>query len=561
MEGWEKEDSSAALDTKVKNAAASESGSPRTRERREISLLRNLPDDVLLEIMKNLDYRSLVHCQKTCHQMRMVVAGSVSLQYTIELAACGMLDGPRDSKTLDVTERLRRLRLYDAAWRRLDFTERNFLPHLVGCMALSGPSLVFFRPQKSPSDGAAKTVFQQIPSRLRGVEERHIQLAGGNGPHALDYSQDLNVFLGPPTGLSNGVHQYQLRSLSTGHTHPLSTSSPFAPPAARFLVEIHTDFVLEAVLATLRWEYFVWNWKTGLVETSPAGWPRRVAFQSFHFLDNTHILAFESNSDNQLACLHVFTFRDGESGSDTATSSNVGGERPSYRFLLPDFAHTCRSLLPVIAPRCAHGASDTAYFLSDPDDRLLSITAKGVSTLGSAEGKVSIDIPLSTFLSYITEQPIEHSITVPWKEWGPFGSRVAQTPVGDLLGGATLSGMRSVTVRNRRESDGAVVVTVLDYHPRRVARALTLQRDGHGDSGVTVLRGDELEDICAQSEGLRTTLPCILTEIPLPEEIPNSLAETRSLEVRLYEDGILFLEYGRDSELVRMIRKAWAYSF
>ncbi|KAI0055776.1 hypothetical protein BV25DRAFT_1722855 [Artomyces pyxidatus] len=92
----------------------------------------SLPNEILLRILENLEYKDVLTCRETCRTMDSMITTFVPLQYTIELAACGMLDGEGGPHTLDVHERLKLLKLYDEAWRKLHWTEYSDLNHLVG---------------------------------------------------------------------------------------------------------------------------------------------------------------------------------------------------------------------------------------------------------------------------------------------------------------------------------------------------------------------------------------------------------------------------------------------
>ncbi|KAI0066353.1 hypothetical protein BV25DRAFT_1529335 [Artomyces pyxidatus] len=103
----------------------------------------------------------------------------------------------------------------------------------------------------------------------------------------------------------------------------------------------------------------------------------------------------------------------------------------------------------------------------------------------------------------------------------------------------SVSGMRRLSVCN----DPPHAVTVADYHPRRVARALA--------------RGDAAVVHGASVEGAQTFLPCIETTIPLPEGPARTLADGRMLSVWLQENGVLFVDM---REWRGEIINAWAHT-
>lgn len=88
----------------------------------------------------------------------------VRTQYKIELAAAGMEDGP--SSTLTSAERLRVLKAHQEAWDKLAWTSREEVPmHQGGVWELYGGVL-------AQGDGSRTLAFKQLPSAIRGIEER-----------------------------------------------------------------------------------------------------------------------------------------------------------------------------------------------------------------------------------------------------------------------------------------------------------------------------------------------------------------------------------------------------
>lgn len=88
----------------------------------------------------------------------------VRTQYKIELAAAGMEDGR--SSTLTSAERLRVLKAHQEAWDKLAWTSREEVPmHQGGVWELYGGVL-------AQGDGSRTLAFKQLPSAIRGMEER-----------------------------------------------------------------------------------------------------------------------------------------------------------------------------------------------------------------------------------------------------------------------------------------------------------------------------------------------------------------------------------------------------
>ncbi|KAI0055906.1 hypothetical protein BV25DRAFT_1720186 [Artomyces pyxidatus] len=197
------------------------------------------------------------------------------------------------------------------------------------------------------------------------------------------------------------------------------------------------------------------------------------------------------------------------------------------------------------------------YFHSDPKDRLLLIQNYSNNPYFRLVGKLYVDIALRTFASYIESHPASGTaVTVPWQEWGPHGSRVTRTPTSPFrsaMDGLVVNGLRRVELRAGDGAERAVAV-VFDYHPRRVARARARQRSG--DIGDVVLHDGEMTGLDSR-EAVRTVLPCIVVEIPLPEEVSRWVPATM-LGVWLTEDGLVFAQKYDNGV---GIKDAWAYIY
>ncbi|KAI0063930.1 hypothetical protein BV25DRAFT_1837464 [Artomyces pyxidatus] len=478
-----------------------------------------LPDDVFLELLERANYRDILACQATCRRLNKMVTESASLQYKIELAACGMLDGPRNERTAGVAERLRRLRLYDAAWRQLKWTAKVSLPHLAGYSFL-----------ELEAGGAflSRPLFQQIPSHLRGIEEHHRTICKSIGSKSLvDSSQDVFATL-RRTSLGSNLLECRLHSLSTGQVHTLSSGiDPCDHTSSRSISEILGDFILEEVLnpTSFTTDHIVWNWKTG------------------------HIVMIANTPPR------VRIFRFTSTGSYSDSGPGVHADILSYSFLLPEDVRPTASMVSKIS-RVGHASlSRLGHFHHDPNGRLLVLSA----TIVSRGERIYIDIPITTFQSYVAKNPPSSGHTdmiVPWDAWGPASSRMSRMPSDVFIDDTITNGMRKLAIQ--RSMDGGVTTLIVtDYHPRRVARALVRQQRDGGDEGTVILCGDE--SMGAGLEHLQTTLPCTVKEIPFPTELESTLlADGVAHEIHLCDDGLLFLKY---KDVGGCITNAWAYTF
>ncbi|KAI0710779.1 hypothetical protein C8Q76DRAFT_738672 [Earliella scabrosa] len=82
--------------------------------------LLRLPREILIMMLTRLEAKQVLRCACVCTILRDIVRDSIELQYIIELAADGMVDGI--GFNLSTAERLARLLQLRARWRSLEWT-------------------------------------------------------------------------------------------------------------------------------------------------------------------------------------------------------------------------------------------------------------------------------------------------------------------------------------------------------------------------------------------------------------------------------------------------------
>ncbi|KAI0061509.1 hypothetical protein BV25DRAFT_1916870 [Artomyces pyxidatus] len=358
-----------------------------------------LPNETLLEILEALGCRDILACQATCRRLWTLITDSILLQYEIELFACGMLDGARGLHTLDVQDRLDRLKRHSVAWEQLRWSGCVPLPHLVGCgtpVAVSRDVLVLPHAKPMPIMVSAACV-QQVPSQLRGIDEYHSSYAIPEFSLVyavqIDTAQDLITFRRYNINPLISTNRIHMCSLMTGEAHPLAYTLDVmdtVTPEARGN-DIYGDLLLEVVRTrgtTGTARLVLRNWKTGLIEAERMA-PQACLLRSI-FLDEWHILSLMLNgNDKYTASLWV---------ASLSPASNT--HAAPYVFSFPEFLHDYvdgaylyASPLETATPR--HGC-----FYSDPTDRLILIYVSDFR-----RERFFIDIPTCTFQRYIKAHP------------------------------------------------------------------------------------------------------------------------------------------------------------
>ncbi|KAI0061537.1 hypothetical protein BV25DRAFT_767909 [Artomyces pyxidatus] len=445
-----------------------------------------------------------------------------------------MLDGSRGPHTLATNDRLDRLRRHTAAWAQLRWTSRISLSHLKGCASsprVSGDIVGLEYADDVINLSSLKV--QRIPSELRAIDEHFVIHEAHQRPFVpsfcLDTAQDLVVF-------SRGVNMHHpeariyLSSLLLEEPHPLAAAHGMIDLGPRTSGNLELrDVCGDSLLLTHRYGTFaplVLNWKSGVYEAeSPA-----IACGRWMFLDERHIFCFVhcKRDPPQPACLRV---------ASLASAIPTAAVPASYEFALPEF------LKHAVYNVCTHTTTfEIAHaprgcFYPDPSDRLISVE---LFTDHRFRHSYILDVLASTLTRFIAAKPglPGEAVVVPWDAWATRGARVTGMVDTSMSWTWMVSGSRRATLHSN-----CTVLTVLDYCPRRVARAISR-------GSATVLHGAEVsvQSTSAEFGPLRTLLPCIATEITLPESL--ALAGDGQLYAWICENGVVFAKCEGDWETI-----------
>ncbi|KAI0061536.1 hypothetical protein BV25DRAFT_1916889 [Artomyces pyxidatus] len=504
------------------------------------SALFSIPNETILAILGTLNGKDILACSATCRHLHSLVAESVSLQYAIELFACGMFDGARGPHTLSVRDRLNRLQRYSLAWEQLLWTGLLELPHFVGCrkpLTASGDVLVVQRVGGGEPKDQVSLHVQRIPSELRAVDEHRSTNTPPNPMKnaydvLLDSSQQLMINNRFRMNSTHRTNELYVSSLLTGDAHPLASPLIFMCQTGR-VDDICGDLLLEMIPGSFpqAGKFVLLNWKTGIVQADYPG--DESSFARRIFVDEHHVLCM---SERDPLCLRV----------DSLVPA--GTVQPaSYEFLLPEFLQKGAAVRCMIPYACTLETTPAPHgcFYPDPADRLIVVEFHATAL----RRQFTIDVLARTLTGYIAAHPAspgQSAVVVPWDAWGTRGARM--TVLADSAMHRTVSGSRQATLTRLDGPHRHTVLTVLDYCPRRVARAIAR-------GTAIVLHGATVgvEHTGAGFGPLRTELACIVTEIPFPFEEEDGLDR----RAWICENGVLFLV---SDPFWKKIVDAWAHT-
>jgi len=166
--------------------------------------LLDLPDEILVNILLNLPWKSISVAQSVNQRFCTLVREHKVIRYAIELGCAGMVDGPIDIQIgSTVEERLEKLYQYQSSWRRFTSKRRQVIQLPQGPIwELAGGVLAQGIASTPGSFDVHKIVFTRLARDARGpmAEEQWEYESQGLEikDFTMDPSQDLAVFVFTP---------------------------------------------------------------------------------------------------------------------------------------------------------------------------------------------------------------------------------------------------------------------------------------------------------------------------------------------------------------------------
>ncbi|TFK85394.1 hypothetical protein K466DRAFT_494844, partial [Polyporus arcularius HHB13444] len=227
-----------------------------------MSGLLKLPQELLVETLKYLDLTELLRCNLICSLLRNVIQDSLELQYRIELAADGLVDGIGCS--LSTSERLARLLELRARWHYLDWADVKPIQAPAMCQAYELVDGVFASSMGNGLSGSRHLALTWLPNRReaeRTVERSDLGVTVRD--FAIDPSQDLMALVIADEVESFNIH---LRTMSGNKPHPRAAQPELKAPIP-FQVGNSFIQIVDDIVGTFFWVHgpglLIWNWRTG----------------------------------------------------------------------------------------------------------------------------------------------------------------------------------------------------------------------------------------------------------------------------------------------------------
>lgn len=395
--------------------------------------LIDLPSEIIVGILTELDYETLLTCKQTCHVLNNLIRTDLRLQYHVELGKIGMEDNPRSARSL--LDKLFCIREYRQKWKTINWD--SVLPTIYSrfassCAQVSNEIMAVVDPIREPSVTTSSLLLNRLPGKTRNLKPKAWSL-----PHVIP-SKALPFALFPSQDLLVVVDRFnicdftlRLLSLSSGEPHPSaingSISIGFETPAPRFVhqIQISGDFVAFLVgrSPVASDHLLIYNWKSGsLVYTK-----FDPDLSSFAFVLDTHVLLsyvrnrFLSTSRSAVTASVVFLNNTLSSEGTTLLFPRFTEFSFVVNFTLISAPGSAGVTIPTLAD-----PTHTAPFHSSELDRLIFIRLDVMyNTAGgsSIEAYVLI-LPVRRFLRDISSQ----KGVLEWETWGPKNTRLLRLP-------------------------------------------------------------------------------------------------------------------------------------
>ncbi|KAJ6535131.1 hypothetical protein B0H19DRAFT_1185057 [Mycena capillaripes] len=462
--------------------------------------LRDIPPELLTEILGFLDAKTVLLSSSVCKSWHETVWSSPELQYTIELWVDGMVRGP--SGWLTSSETLEALYKHRRAWQSLEWKSKTTVAaeslrsshtyELAGGVFAQGPNFLAI--------SLAKIVDE--PENARVNHDIGDYEVDDFQDLAIDPTQDLVAFLHMTPGEPRArVH---LHTISSHQSHPLA-----AIPCLLFALERDATMplsiqIVDDIIGIFIGEpssLTIFNWRSGITIATTIIEEQPFSVADFKFLSSrSYLLVHGFDPAQPSGLIKIFTFE----GTCPNSPIHVA------TLQLPELFPARRISLTLIqtGPFCANPISGTPF--SKSNDRRIFVFV--IDYGGTPELQYRLVVRHRYLHGYVLDHVrrgqgrTDSATVVPWEEWGPRNSRML--PMEDLIRNGHVHGERvAVPCENPR------LVQVLDFGviPGRASAARDTGTELH-------LASSTLEVIGIFRKAVTTSLPYRSTLCSLDDE-------------------------------------------
>ncbi|KAI9059228.1 hypothetical protein FKP32DRAFT_1596573 [Trametes sanguinea] len=421
------------------------------------SRLTGLPDELQVRILSELDPPSILACREASPELKETIDNSIEVNYQLELALSGMIDGPRPSNSACTRDRLAALRAYRAAYDAGKHPTRGVLIDVSKqeVHARSARHLVYHASNPNRRGPRRLTVYRP-PASFCGIEEQKLHFEGVQelgddypvqGTCYVDVQEDLLAYMWRLSSDYPFEYRCRLQLLSGRHCepHPAATQSivdlnPLTIGESRYdgwpSISGFDDLIVFRFNHRDSFSYWesrdtviVLNWKTGVTV-----WYMDLKRSQIVTLLSCRLLAVIDYHTRHPA-IHLFSF-DPCAPSGAAPSIlhhctcslalPIRGVDPRFKLELTpprrddDIAR--RPSYHSAAP--GHNTSNAPLFQRDPS--LTPLVVRFMGGISVLKREYWLIVPPDTLSKWYQEKSKQRKI--PWEQWGPQGTRMICLP-------------------------------------------------------------------------------------------------------------------------------------
>ncbi|KAF8169408.1 hypothetical protein BJ912DRAFT_1067197 [Pholiota molesta] len=397
----------------------------------------DLPQELQIEILSNLDAVSLARCTMTCKSMRETVHSSSILVYTVQLHLDGLKDGRMSTSHPDLIDTIV---LRRQAWRSLDAkepltrkTQRGRAEELAGgAFATMSKDRDHLEIIWLPTAGNTEDRRLQLP--MTGITVQEL---------TMDPTQDLLVFLEDrilPSTIDTQIICVHVHSLSTNTVHPRAKQSPLQftvhnntsdtyywtrSDRANFQIayNILAVYFTHAPMGT---RVLIWDWTTSdLLLDSATSFDRSLPTSrySFGLLDPTYFFITSPSDCGSIRLYRLAQFPKGSTTDPTHLATlHFPPTRPPTKL---------RMVSNVAGPTEANPPPHLPFMVND-DARILMFRLEydPQNPLGDwlSDRFVNVFVHQRLLLKYARQAlSAPAPLDVPWTDWGPANTRLIES--------------------------------------------------------------------------------------------------------------------------------------
>ncbi|KAJ7670715.1 hypothetical protein DFH06DRAFT_1369742 [Mycena polygramma] len=372
--------------------------------------LSDIPLEMLSEILRFLDPKTLLLCSSVCRLWHETVKRSAELQYTIELWADGMVRG--DSDAVTSADALAALLKHRRAWSIVEWRSKTVveIEPLVACRAYELVGGIFAQQQQG-ADFLTISLADMVGDRGNA---RTTHAMGQELPNIQDFAmeptQDLLALFSATPG---GMARLELRTISSQQPHPLAGTPHFEirvddsePISVQIAGDVIGIFFPEPVRVLLL------NWRSGFIL---ADMDHPESISDFYFLSPRSYILAHIDDEEFVGEIDIWTFDGLHPDSSTLVA----------RLLLPEIvSYAFTSLITIQAGpfRAKPSSSGTTPFSKSNDNRIYMFLINYCD-----EYLFRLIVHGRYFQQFVTDYLRENrteAAVVLWEGWGPQNSRM-----------------------------------------------------------------------------------------------------------------------------------------